>query len=69
MMAKRKHNFNAGPGALPMAVLQTVQRDLLDQGGHGLSVMEMSHRSAAYAPIIDGARAAIGELYDLPDTH
>ncbi len=68
-MAKRKHNFNAGPAALPLPVLESVQRDLIDYRGQGLGVMEMSHRSAHYEPIIDGARAALAALYDLPDTH
>ena len=49
----RAHNFNAGPAALPLAVLERVQRDLLDFSASGMSIMEMSHRS----PSFDGQRA------------
>ena len=41
----RVFNFSAGPAALPLEVLETAQRELLDYRGTGMSVMEMSHRS------------------------
>jgi phosphoserine aminotransferase len=69
MMSKRTHNFNAGPAALPLAVLESVQSELVDYQGLGLSVMEMSHRSAEYGAIIDDARATITRLYAVPATH
>ena len=68
-MSERKHNFNAGPAALPLPVLQQVQRHLVDHRGLGLSVMEMSHRSPEFGEICDHAKRSIGALYDLPDTH
>ena len=68
-MAKRTHNFNAGPAALPLKVLQTVQNELINFGDHGLSIMEMSHRSSTFQGIIDRARRAWTALYDIPDTH
>lgn len=68
-MSKRVHNFNAGPAALPLSVLKSVQSELVDYQGHGLSVMEMSHRSAAFDGIIDAARATLTRLYAIPDTH
>jgi phosphoserine aminotransferase len=43
--AKRVFNFNAGPGALPLPVLERIREELLDWRGSGMSVMEMSHRS------------------------
>ncbi|MCB9545750.1 MAG: 3-phosphoserine/phosphohydroxythreonine transaminase [Myxococcales bacterium] len=64
--AERKHVFNAGPGALPRAVLEEVQRDLVDWQGRGLSIMEMSHRSSTYEAIIAEARQTIADLYALP---
>lgn len=42
----RAHNFSAGPSALPTAVLARAQRELLDWGGTGMSIVEMSHRDA-----------------------
>ena len=68
-MSKRVHNFNAGPAALPLSVLLSVQSELVDYQGHGLSVMEMSHRSLAFEGIIDAARATLTRLYGIPDTH
>ena len=47
-MTWRVHNFNPGPAALPLPVLEQVQRDLLDFDGTGISMLEMSHRSATY---------------------
>ena len=42
----RKFNFCAGPAALPEAVLETARDEMLNWHGAGLSIMEMSHRSA-----------------------
>jgi len=69
IMSERKINFNAGPTALPLAVLQRVQGDLVDFGGMGLSLLEMSHRGAAFGEVIEAAKASITGLYGLPDTH
>lgn len=49
----RVHNFSAGPAALPLEVLEEAQSELLDYRGLGMSVLEMSHRSAAYQQIIE----------------
>lgn len=68
-MSKRTHNFNAGPAALPLAVLQDVQAELVDYAGLGMSVMEMSHRSPEYEAIINDARDTLTRLYGIPDTH
>ncbi len=68
-MSDRKINFNAGPTALPLAVLERVQENLVNFEGNGLSLMEMSHRSPEFGAVIDRTKAAIAHLYDLPDTH
>ena len=47
-MTQRVHNFNAGPAALPLPVLERIQADLLDFQGSGMSIMEHSHRGAVY---------------------
>jgi phosphoserine aminotransferase len=59
---ERIHNFSAGPAVLPVSVLQKVQADLLDHAGTGMSVMEMSHRSAAFEAIIGDAEADLRAL-------
>ena len=45
MAANRVFNFSAGPATLPADVLIQAREELLDWGGQGMSVMEMSHRS------------------------
>ena len=65
----RVHNFNAGPAVLPEDVLLEVQKNLLDYKGSGLSVMEMSHRSAEYEKIITEARAALLRIMGLGDDY
>jgi phosphoserine aminotransferase len=65
---KRVHNFGAGPATLPPPVLEQVQAELLDYAGTGMSVMEMSHRSATFGEIIDQAEADLRAILDLsPD--
>jgi len=65
----RSCNFNAGPAALPLAVLERAQAELLDFGGTGMSVMEMSHRSKAFEAIVNAADANLRQLMGIPDTH
>ena len=44
----RVYNFSAGPAVLPEEVLKEVADEMMDYNGTGMSVMEMSHRSAAF---------------------
>jgi len=62
---KRVHNFGAGPAALPLPVLEQVQAELLDHAGTGMSVMELSHRSAAFGEVIEQAEADLRALLGL----
>jgi phosphoserine aminotransferase len=62
----RVHNFNPGPAALPLEVLQQAQAELLDYRGTGMSVMEISHRSKEFEAIIQGAEADLRELLGIP---
>jgi phosphoserine aminotransferase len=65
----RIHNFNAGPAAMPLAVLERAQSEMLDLGGFGMSVMEMSHRSKEFQAIIDGAEAGLRRLMGIPESY
>ena len=65
-MKNRIFNFNAGPAALPLAVLEEVRDDLISYKGEGLSVMEMSHRSKTFDSIIKGAEELAREVYSIP---
>lgn len=68
-MLNRVHNFSAGPAVLPEEVLLEIQKDLVDYKGHGLSVMEMSHRSAVYQGIIDDAVARVKRILGLGEDY
>ncbi len=65
----RVYNFSAGPSMLPLAVLEKVQKSLLDYEGTGMSVMEMSHRSKPYQAINDEAEALLRELMHVPENY
>ena len=62
----RVYNFSAGPAVLPESVLREAADEMLDYRGTGMSVMEMSHRSAAYQAIIDQAEADLRTLMGIP---
>lgn len=65
----RRYNFCAGPAAIPEAVLKQAQEELLDWQGRGLSVMEMSHRSAEMVGIAEQAEADLRELMGISDDY
>jgi len=65
----RAFNFSAGPANLPTAVLAQAQSELLDWGGTGVSVMEMSHRSDAYTSIAHAAEQDLRDLLNIPDNY
>ncbi len=60
--AMRLHNFSAGPATLPESVLLEIKEELPVCGDLGVSVLEISHRSAAYAQIAQDARERIRRL-------
>lgn len=63
------YNFSAGPACLPEAVLKKAQSELVLFGSSGMSVMEMSHRSADYQAIIDKAEKDLRELMGIPENY
>jgi len=67
--AKRVFNFNAGPGALPLPVLERVREELLDWRSSGMSVMEMSHRSPEFESINASAEQKLRSLLGIPDDY
>jgi phosphoserine aminotransferase len=62
----RAFNFAAGPATIPEEVLRQAADEMLDWHGTGMSVMEMSHRSADYAPVIGEAEADLRTLLAVP---
>ena len=65
----RVYNFSAGPAVLPEDVLRECADEMLDYRGCGMSVMEMSHRSAMFQKIIDDAEADLRDLMGIPDNY
>ncbi|WP_350285973.1 3-phosphoserine/phosphohydroxythreonine transaminase [uncultured Croceitalea sp.] len=61
----QKHNFSAGPCILPKEVMQKAAEAVVNLDGSGLSLIEISHRSAAFVEIMEKARALALELLGL----
>lgn len=68
-MTGRIHNFNAGPGALPLPVLEEIQGELLNFHGAGMSILEMSHRSKQFDAVIEEAIGRVKRLLGLGDDY
>ena len=66
-MGERIHNFNAGPAALPLPVLEEIKEEFLDYKGSGMSVTELSHRSQWFDDIINEAVGRTKRLLNLGD--
>ncbi len=61
------HNYSAGPCILPPEVLAEASAAVSEWDGHGLSLIEMSHRSKPFVAVMDECRALTKELLGLPD--
>lgn len=68
-MNERIYNFSAGPAILPTEVLERAQAEMMSLNGIGMSVMEVSHRSKHFAPILDSAENGIRRLLDVPENY
>lgn len=62
-------NFSAGPSILPKTVFEEASRAVLDLNGTGLSILEVSHRSSYFEPILHEAMALTRELLGLTDEY
>ncbi|MBE6121089.1 MAG: 3-phosphoserine/phosphohydroxythreonine transaminase [Erysipelotrichaceae bacterium] len=69
MNTGRVWNFAAGPSVLPEAVLKRAQKEMLNWNGSGMSVMEMSHRSAMFTQIFDHAQSSFRTLMHIPSDY
>lgn len=63
------HNFSAGPAILPASVLEKASEALLNFDNTGLSVAEVSHRSAQFVKVIERAHALALELAGLDNSY
>lgn len=69
LQVNRTYNFNAGPSALPLSVLEKAQQELVNFRGTGMSVMELSHRSKTYEEVHNAAINILRELLSIPDDY
>lgn len=63
----RVFNFSAGPGTLPVAVLEEARREMLAFKDAGASVMEISHRSKQYTELAETTRQHFRDLLGIGD--
>jgi len=66
-MGKRIYNFNAGPAALPLPVLEEIKEEFLDYKGSGMSITEVSHRSKWFDDVINEAVVRTKRLLGMGD--
>lgn len=69
MTREQVFNFSAGPGVLPQQALERAGSEILNHGGSGMSVMEMSHRGKQYLEIFDSTKAKLKAAMNVPDSH
>ncbi|BBO82971.1 phosphoserine aminotransferase [Desulfosarcina ovata subsp. sediminis] len=69
MKADRIHNFNAGPAALPLPVLEEIQESFLNFAGSGMSITEVSHRSKWFDDVINDAVVRAKRILKLDDRY
>lgn len=62
-------NFNAGPAALPLPVLERAQKEFTDFQGTGMSLLEHSHRGKDYDAVHNEAIALMRELLNIPENY
>ncbi len=68
-MSDRIHNFNAGPAALPLPVLEEIKDSFLNYKGSGMSITEVSHRSKWFDDVINDAVERTKRLLHLDDQY
>ena len=63
------HNFSAGPCILPQSVFKEASEALINFDDLGLSIIEISHRSANFVAVMEEARSLVKELLHVPDEY
>lgn len=65
----RVYNFSAGPAVLPVEVLKSIQEEMLDYNGTGMSIIEMSHRTKPFEGMLNEAIQDLRDLMNIPDNY
>lgn len=69
MNGNKKHNFGAGPCILPEYVLKKAAEAVIDWNDMGLSILEVSHRSAEFESVVLKTQLLVRELLHVPDSY
>lgn len=59
-------NFSAGPAVLPEPVLTQLRDEMLSLPGVGMSILEISHRSAVFETILEQTLSDLKQLLQVP---
>ncbi|MDL2240130.1 3-phosphoserine/phosphohydroxythreonine transaminase [Bacteroidales bacterium OttesenSCG-928-K03] len=65
----RKHIFNAGPCILSESARENTAKAVLELGNTGQSIMEVSHRSKDFEPILEETIANFKEVMSIPEDY
>ena len=60
-----KHNFGAGPCILPQTVFKQAAEAIVDF--NGLSILEISHRSADFVKVMEEAQSLVKQALNVPE--
>jgi len=69
MAEGRVYNFSAGPSAMPLEVLENIQKDMVNYKGAGMGIMEMSHRSKEFMAVASQAEKDLRDVLSVPDDY
>jgi phosphoserine aminotransferase len=67
MNENRIYNFNAGPAALPLSVLEEIKDSFINFNGSGMSITEVSHRSKWFDDVINDVVVRTKRLLNLDE--
>ena len=62
-------NFGAGPAKLPNEVLEQARRQMTDWNGHGIGVMELSHRGPEFLQLLHQTESLVRDLLNVPSNY
>ena len=68
-MRERVYNFNPGPAALPLHVLNEIKENFLNFRESGMSIIETSHRSPLFDEVLDDAIERTKRLLKIGDEY
>ncbi|CAG9559651.1 unnamed protein product [Danaus chrysippus] len=63
------HNFGAGPSKLPEEVYEILKQEFTDFEGTGISLLETSHRTPAYAKLNKDVQDVVRKLLNVPNNY